>query len=631
MSLLFTMVMVSIWPLAAVAQEVPDRVRVPDPDRGFETLEARGAIQKNTAFEVRTDLRFTDSILGSGIDFVHRSVSDSLQNWMPVHYDHGNGVAAADIDGDSRYDVYLTSQLGGNGLYRNLGEGRFENVTQAAGVALAARVGVTASFADFDNDGDPDLFVTTVRGGNVLYENDGTGRFTDITQAAGLSYTGHSSGAVFFDYDNDGFLDLFLTNVGTYTTEEKGEGGFYRGIDDAFKGHLYPERSEQSILYRNIAGGRFEDVSAKTGLNDTSWSGDATAIDLNRDGFTDLYVLNMQGDDHYYENVNGERFVDKTAATFPKTSWGAMGVKFFDYNNNGRMDLIVTDMHSDMHGEEVNPLRDEKTKYQQAVEGIENNLLGNAFYEQQDDGSFLEISDLIRVENYWPWGLSVGDLNADGFEDVFITTSMNFPFRYQVNSVLLNNQALTFLDSEFLLGFEPRRGGRTHKDLFELDCGGLDHQHKLCAGRSETITVEGSLGSRSSVIFDLDGDGDQDVLTNEFNDVPQLLISDLASRGGLHYLEVKLRGTESNRDGLGARVELHAGEDVYTKIHDGKSGYLSQSSLPLYFGLGEHSTIDRIVVRWPSGTAQVVEEGLEINRLVEIVEEVEEDSPREHS
>jgi len=607
----------------ALAQAPAEKIRFPLPDEGVATLEARRAAQLRRASQVRSDFRFTDAIGASGIDFVHQSVNDSLKNWMPVHYDHGNGVAVADVDGDSRYDVYLTTQLGSNELYRNLGGGKFENITEAAGVGLADRVGVTASFADIDNDGDPDLFVTTVRYGNALFENDGKGRFTDITKQAGVDYVGHSSGAVFFDYDNDGLLDLFVANVGTYTTDEKGEGGFYRGIDNAFKGHIYPERSEQSILYRNKGENRFEDVSAATGLVDMSWSGDATSVDLNRDGFADLYVLNMQGDDHYYENIEGKRFVDKTAETFAKTSWGAMGLKFFDYNNDGRMDLIVTDMHSDMHDEKVDPLRDEKRKYNVPLKDGENNVQGNVFYEQQEDGSFLEISDLIQTENYWPWGLSVGDLNADGFEDAFITASMNFPFRYQVNSVLLNDRAVTFVDSEFRLGVEPRREGRTHRELFQLQCDGVDRDHMVCAEKSGTFTVEGALGSRGSVVFDLDEDGDQDVLTNEFNDVPQLLISDLASRGELNFLRVALRGTQSNRDGLGARVEVHAGNDVFTKYHDGKSGYLSQSVLPLYFGLGAHKAVERIVVRWPSGTLQTVDYELGLNRLIEIVEEVE--------
>ncbi len=136
----------------------------------------------------------------SGIGFVHRIVEDAGIVYKAVHYDHGNGVSAADVDGDGRHDLYFSNQIGGGQLWRNAGGGRFEDVTAQAGVALKDRIGVTGSFADVDNDGDQDLFVTTVRMGNALFRNDWKGRFTDVTKQSGLEYAGHSSGAVFFDY-----------------------------------------------------------------------------------------------------------------------------------------------------------------------------------------------------------------------------------------------------------------------------------------------------------------------------------------------------------------------------------------------------------------------------------------------
>ena len=129
------------------------------------------------------------------------------------------------MDGDGRLDIYFVGQVGGNQLWRNRGGGRFEDITSSAGVGLSDRICVTASFADIDNDGDADLFVTTVRFGNALFENVGKGRFRDITADAGVGYVGHSSGAVFFDYDKDGYVDLFLCNIGRYTTDQKGAGG----------------------------------------------------------------------------------------------------------------------------------------------------------------------------------------------------------------------------------------------------------------------------------------------------------------------------------------------------------------------------------------------------------------------
>ena len=587
-------------------------------------LEALRDRQLATAgdFDVFTDFGFTDRAAESGITFQHRIVSDAGKTYKAVHYDHGNGVAVADVDGDGRYDVYFSNQAGANGLWRNLGGGRFHDITGPAGVGVADDIGVSASFGDIDNDGDPDLYVTTVRGGNRLFENDGSGRFRDISTAAGVGYVGHSSGAIFFDYDRDGLLDLFLANVGVYTTDVVGGEGYryYVGFEeDAFSGHLFPERAEQSILFRNEGGNRFTDVSAGVGLRDTRWSGDASPVDLNADGWTDLYVLNMQGDDEYYENVEGERFVARGRDLFPRTPWGAMGIEVFDFDNDGNLDVYVTDMHSDMSAE-VGP-DDEKRKadmrWETAIVGDgSTSIWGNAFFLNDGSGRFREVSDAIGAENYWPWGPSSGDLNADGYEDVFVASGMNFPFRYGINSVLLNNRGERFLDAEFLLGVEPRSGDLT-VPWFEL--GDADRLPTYTGPRSN-VTIRAARGSRSAVILDIDADGDLDVVTNEFNAAPMILASDLAQRRAIRYLSVTLTGSASNRDGLGAVVTVTAGGRRYTKLHDGKSGYLSQSLLPLYFGLDDAETVERIDVTWPSGRRQTVAEPIDANTRIEITE-----------
>src|SRR5947207_5283347 len=415
------------------------------PTVSLQYLERRKLQQQAAAQERRAffGFHFTNRVVQSGIRFEHHIVDDAGRSYKAAHYDHGNGLAVADVDGDGLLDIYFTTQLGRNELWRNLGGGRFEDLTGRAGVGLDDQISVAAAFADVDNDGAPDLFVTTVRHGNHLFKNLGGGRFKDITKEAGLEYVGHSSGAVFFDFDNDGLLDLFLTNVGVYTSNQRGRGGYYLALPDAFYGHLYPDRTEYSILYRNLGGGRFKDVSKEMNLRDGSWSGDATFADLNQDGYPDLYVLNMQGDDHYYENRAGRGFAEKTAAYFPKTPWGAMGVKFFDYNQDGLLDLFVTDMHSDMtrqQTEEALQFRSDIEKRKSEVycsiqwteeylQGSSNNIFGNAFYENKGNGVFVEASNQLGVETYWPWGVSVGDLNADGYEDIFVAAGMGYPFR----------------------------------------------------------------------------------------------------------------------------------------------------------------------------------------------------------
>ncbi|HEU4939397.1 MAG TPA: CRTAC1 family protein [Vicinamibacterales bacterium] len=571
------------------------------------------------------NFQFTDRVAASGITFKHRIVDDAGKTYKAAHYDHGNGLVMADVDGDGLIDIYFVTQVGGNQLWKNLGGGKFQEITASAGVAVSDRIGVSASFADIDNDSDADLYVTTVRGGNVLFENDGKGHFRDITAAAGLTYAGHSSAAVFFDYDRDGRLDLFLVNVGKYTTDTLAGDGykFYVAFEDAFSGHLKPRRAEASILYHNEGKNRFANVSKQTGLVDLSWSGDASVVDVNDDGWPDLYVLNMLGDDQYYENDGGKRFLKKSRLVFPKTPWGSMGVNVFDFNNDGRLDIFITDMHSDM-SEAIGPEREKQKsemKWPVSFRGTgRTSIWGNAFFMKEGPGKYKEVSDVIGAESYCPWGPSVADLNADGFDDVFIASGMNYPERYEMNSVKLNDHGQKFVDAEFVLGVEPRSGNLATA-WFELDASGKDKGHADAKGATGRVQVWGARASRSSVLFDVDGDGDLDIVTNEFNAAPMVLISNLTEKTRAHYVAITLTGTTSNRDGLGAIVKVTAGGSTYTKVYDGDSGYLSHSLYPLYFGLGAADRVDKIEVLWPSGKKQTVDSGITINSTIDVREQ----------
>jgi hypothetical protein len=634
--LLIASYLAAVSPTAAAPNDGMRTVHFPPANADLPRLLAerqRQQIRAAAGSKARRDFRFTNRVDDSQITFFQHSVDDALKWWKPAHYDHGSGVAAADVDNDGRIDLYFVNQLGPNQLWRNLGGGKFQDITDTSGTAIAGRIHVAAAFADIDNDGDADLFVTTVRGGNVLFENVGGGKFRDISREAGVDYAAHSSGIAFLDYDRDGLLDLFVCNVGAYTQEQTGTGGFHLAMTNAFHGHLFPERGEKKLLYRNLGGRKFRNITEEIGLNDMSWCGDVTFCDLNADGYPDLYLPNMQGDDHYYQNDKGLQMLDRTAAYFPKTPWGSMGVKFLDYNQDGRFDLYVTDMHSDMTETQTRSGRAtlqpdfEKARSEAwctafwtdaFLQGASNNVFGNAFYRNPGSLPFAEISQNNGTETYWPWGVSAGDLNADGFEDLFVTAGMGYPFRYAINSVLLNDQGSRFFDAEFLLGIEPRAKGIEQK-VFVLDCAGADREHQLCGKQDTPVAVYGSLSTRSSVLFDLDDDGDLDIVTNEQNDRPQVLISDLAQRQKIRFLQVRLIGSRSNRDGLGAVVKVHGGGRTFTQFNEGKSGYLAQSSLPLYFGLGE-AKAERVEVIWPSGRTQTLGEGIIENGLVTIRE-----------
>ncbi|HXZ34058.1 MAG TPA: CRTAC1 family protein [Terriglobales bacterium] len=617
--------------IAAVAIDSVVRPRYPDDDIGKDSLPSRQKAQIEAAkqFKVFYQFQFTDKLKESGITFKYHAVDDITKHMRMGHYDHGSGVAVADVDGDGLYDIYFVNQVGGNELWKNLGGGKFRNITQEAGVGLADRISVGAAFADVDNDGNQDLFVTTVRGGNVLFKNDGRGHFSDITAEAGLGLVAHSSGAFFFDYDNDGLLDLLVCNVGKYTYDEKGPEGEYIGIPNAFAGHLYPDRYEYPVLYKNLGHHRFKDVTAEVGLRPHGWCGDATFADVNGDGWPDIYFLNMQGHNHYYENEGGKQFVEKTDEYFPKTPWGAMGIKFFDFDNDGRMDLFIVDMHSDMSqepGPENEKLKSTITWTDAYIQGTKSDYIwGNALYHKLSNGKFEEVSDRLGVETYWPWGPSVADVNADGWQDIFIASGMSYPYRYGINSLLLNQHGEKFVDAEFVLGIEPRKS--LYTPWFEIDCSDPQERQaqeklnsKVCVGQGGKSLIMAPRSSRSSVIFDLDNDGDLDIVTNDFNSEPQVLVSNLAQKKPIHWIKINLIGTVSNRNGLGATVWVRAGGQTQTQYNDGKSGYLAQSVLPLYFGLGEADKVDRIEVDWPSGRKQVLTSGLGENQTLLITE-----------
>ncbi|MFK8051710.1 MAG: CRTAC1 family protein [Woeseiaceae bacterium] len=573
----------------------------------------RGDIDANTGF------RFVDKARDSWIRFRHRVTDDTAITYKAVHYANGSGISVADIDGDGNLDILFVNQVGANELWRNIGNGRFVDITDDAGIAMSDRISVGASFADIDNDGDPDLYITAVRQGNQLFENNGDGTFSNISARSGLQFEGHSSGAVFFDFDRDGLLDVYLTNVGQYTEDRLRRGNhegieytFYNGLQDAFSGHKFDDRQETNRLYRNTGDNVFIDVTERIKDNQPTWSGDATIVDFNEDGWPDIYALNMQGNDEYYVNRKGKSFERLSREVFRKTSWGAMGIKSFDWNNDGDFDLYITDKHSDMSSisaPDQESLKSKVTWDEDYLRSDGNSVFGNTFFDNDGKGGFREISDDIGVENFWPWGLSVGDINADGYQDIFVTASMNYPFRYQTNFLLINEQGKRFSNAEFLLGIEPRAGRATARPWFGLPCGTPRFSsHSLCDGaEGAPVEVWGALGSRASVIFDLDNDGDLDIVTNEFNSEPMVLVSSLADQSdAVNFLSISLQGKTSNRDGIGARVVVNAGDDQYVQRVDAKSGYLSHSLLPLYFGIADHSKVDTVTVYWPSGQEQTV-------------------------
>jgi hypothetical protein len=309
-----------------------------------------------------------------------------------------------------------------------------------------------------------------------------------------------------------------------------------------------------------------------------------------------------------------------------RTPWGGMGATVFDFNNDGRLDLYVVDMHSDMwtgldYDHESLPLalKYEKTKFssrwgphesqdpafvEQEKEmerrmGYRNEevLFGNACYRNEGDGKFTEVSDPAGLETFWPWGIATGDFDNAGYEDVFVPSGMGYPFYYWPNALLMNQGDGTFRDRAAELGIEPPPRGK----LFPQPVAGRP------AARSSRCAVSG----------DFRGVGLLDVVVNNFNDQPYYFKNQFPRR---NYVAFRLRGTRSNRDAIGAVVRLYQGKQVLTRQVQGACGYLAQSSRTLHFGLGERAQVDRVEVAWPSGVRQRLD-GVAVNQVNEVVED----------
>src|SRR5262245_10703743 len=359
--------------------------------------------------------RFTDVLDGSGIKFRHHFLdSESGSSYRVNPYDHGSGMYAVDVNRDGLDDLYFLDFLGPAALYLNRGNLRFEDVTAKSGLAIDRALKVAATFGDYDLDGDPDVYVTTIRGGNHLFNNHGDGTFTEVTEKAGVGYNGHSSGATWCDYDLDGDPDLLLCNVGKFTTDtiSKEADFFFSGVALQFgevsKKPDARNPGEGCILYRNNGDGTFADATKAAGINAAEWIADAAFSDIDLDGDPDLYVSNMFGTGHLYRNRGDGTLEEITASALKRTSWGGMGARFFDANGDAWPDLYVVDMHSDMGAIPERP-KDvlEHAKFDRLT-GLKTGgkviqspdetrartvLFGNTFFVNRGDGTFEEQSE----------------------------------------------------------------------------------------------------------------------------------------------------------------------------------------------------------------------------------------------
>jgi hypothetical protein len=517
-------------------------------------------------------------------------------------YDHGSGVAVADWDGDGDDDVYLLDQLGPNRLFRNDG-GKFTDVTEATGTGLDDRVSVGAAFADFDLDGDLDLFVTTTRSGNVLLRNDGD-RFTDVSRGSGTDEVAHPQSPIVFDFDGDGDPDIFVAHTARWTLDTYREAGSYFEGPEQLPELLRAE-PERNRLYRNDGGMRFTDVAETAGVAGPGWTSDAAVFDYDDDGDPDFYVGNMFGGSALYRN-DGGRFTDVTATALGRTPWGAIGTKAFDADVDGRLDLLVTDMHSDMWPSlKMTSTRvDERRRYDGPdgplvewgamtaeqrdrtytglLERRPDSVYGNALFRSLGDGKFADVSDRAGVETFWPWGIAVADFDVDGDEDVFVASGMGWPWFHWRTPFLRNRGDGTFEECAKEVGLDPLPGG-TYRSL---------------------PFGQAARSSRAAAVGDFDADGRPDLVVNSFNDRAFLWMSRFPQK---RWIAFRLDASHGAREAYGARVTIRAGGRTQVRQVQPNGGYLSQSTRTLHFGLGDAPAVDSVEIRWPGGRRQTID------------------------
>jgi hypothetical protein len=500
----------------------------------------------SVAAAYQLDFRLVDVTASAGVQFVHANGAQG-KKYLPETM--GPGCAFLDYNGDGWQDILLVNSAARSVLYRNNKDGTFTDVTRQAGLT-ADLYGMGVAAADYDNDGHTDLLLTGL-GQNRLFRNSGTGTFTDVTASSGLANRdAFSSSALWFDYDRDGLLDLFVANYVRW----KPELDVFCSLDGKSKSYCTPEayRGTTCWLFRNLGGGKFADVTVKAGLFDSSSKSlGVSAFDYDNDGWPDLFVANDTQPNKLYRNLRNGRFEEigvRAGVAFSEDgkARAGMGVDVADLDNSGIAAIAVTNFQNEMLG-----------LYRGSRSG-----------EYTDAAPGTEIG--LATRRSLGFGCFFFDANLDGELDLLVVNGhIDNTFR----GVEQAQAPHLFL----------RRGDRFQE----------------VAAAAGTEFARPKVG-RGAAYGDYDRDGDLDVLITTNGGPARLYRNDLA--GGRNVLRLKLIGTKSNRDAIGAtvRVQLPGGGRATRTVKSGGS-YLSQSELPLTFGLAGHSSAARVVVHWPSG------------------------------
>jgi hypothetical protein len=504
-------------------------------------------------------IRFREAAAEAGLNFTLNNCATPQKNMIETM---AGGLAVFDYDNDGRPDIYFTNGAAipamkkdspkyWNRLFHNEGGLRFKDVTESAGVA-ADGYSMGAAAADFDNDGNVDLFIPGVQH-NILYRNLGNGKFEDVTARSGIKSDEWSVAAAWLDFDNDGLLDLAVVNYGKWWP------GYDRFCGDASRGirvYCHPKYFDPrpNQLYRNRGDGTFEDVSEKSGIYQQLGRAMGIAVaDYDGDGKPDFFVTNDNLPNFLFHNLGGGKF-EETAllAGVALLDHGkpvaSMGTDFRDYDNDGRPDIAVVALNG-----ETFPI-----------------------FHNDGNGTFHDATAETRVASIsirrGGWGPTFVDLDNDGWKDFFITSA-------HVNDLVERFEPYTYKQPNMAL---VNIGGK-----FDV---------------SETPALNGAARAhRGGGFADFNGDGKIDVVTSSLNDRAELWIN--TSPEPNHWITIKLRGTKSNRDGIGTRIRVGNQWNEMTT----STSYSSSSHAGVHFGLGTQTEIPSIDIHWPSGRSQILQ------------------------